>query len=207
MRLAALVALVAFPALADDPGMTLTMVMMRSPAMSADGKHIALYSDAPGDEKDSKTSLAVFGSNGKLEMRIGVVPPAVDMQRATADAAKVMKVLNDGSYARMGRMASKGGAADKSGGYSIDLSSGDVAFTLKIANRKVSITGTRGEKKLKPIELALPAKDGTCTGETTFSVANTMAGYDPKSQLFAFEVIVFAGDSGCFAHPFVVALK
>ncbi len=207
MRLAALVVILAAPAFADDPGMTLTMVMMRSPAISADGKHIAVYSDAPGDERDSKSSLAVFGSNGKLEKRLGVVPPAVDMARASADAAKVVKVLDDGGYARMGRMASKGGVADKAGGYSVDLSSGDVSLTLKIANRKISITGTRADKKLKPVELALPAKDGACTGDTTFSVANTMAGYDAKSQHLAFEVIVFSGDTGCFAHDFVVTLK
>jgi len=59
---ALLVVLVVVPSIAraQDPGMQLMQVMMRSPAMSADGKHIALYSTAPGDDPASKTSLAAL---------------------------------------------------------------------------------------------------------------------------------------------------
>lgn len=206
---AVLLAIAVVPSLAraDDPGMQLMMMMMRLPAMSADGKHLALFSEAPGDDKAAKTSLAVFGVDGKLEQRLSIVPPVVDVERATADVAKVAKLLDDGKYQRMSRVSSKGGVQDKNGGFSIELASEDVALTLKITGRKISITGTRADKKLAPVTFALPPKDGTCGSSGSFSVANTMAGYDKKSQLLAFGVSVFSGDTGCFGHDFVIPLK
>lgn len=208
LTVAVLAVLAAAPshARADDPAMQLMQVMMRCPAMSADGKHVAIYSVAPGDDKASRTSLAVFGAGGTLEQRIAVVPPAVDATRAAADAAKVVKLLDDGTYQRMARVASKGGVVDKHT-YSTDLSSEDVTLALKIADRKVTITGTRAGKKLAPVTLALPAKDGPCTTSDTFDVANTMAGYDKKSRRLAFEVTVSSGNTVCFAHDFVITLK
>lgn len=206
---AAFVALALAPtvARADDPGMQLMQIMMRCPAMSADGKHVAIYSLAGGDDKAAKTSLVVFGANGKLEQRVPVVPPATDVARATADAAKIVKLLDDGGYKRMSRVASKGGATAKNGDYSTDLSSEDAALKLEIVKRKITITGTRGGKKLAPIKLTLPAKDGACASSVSFSVANTMAGYDKASKQLAFEVGVFGGDAMCFAHDYVVTLK
>jgi len=191
---------------ADDAAMQLMQVMMRCPAMSADGKHVAIYSTAPGDDAGSRTSLAVFDATGKLEQRISVVPPAVDATRAAADAAKVTKLLDDGKYKRMSKIASNGGVVDKKT-YTTDLSSEDVKLALKIVDRKVAITGTRGGKKLAPISFALPAKDGPCKTSDTFDVANGSAGYDKTSHLLAFEVMVSSGDTVCFAHSYVIALK
>jgi hypothetical protein len=207
-RFAAILVVLAtqYSARADDTAMQLMQVMMRCPCMSADGKHIAIYSVAPGDDKPSRTSLAVFGESGKLEQRISVVPPAVDAKRAADDAAKITKVLDAGKYQRMARMASQGGVVDKKS-YKTDLSAEDVVLALGIVDRKVTITGTRDGKKLAPIVLALPAKDGPCKTSDSFDVANTMAGYDKKSRRLAFEVTVTSGDTVCFAHDYVVTLK
>jgi hypothetical protein len=179
---------------------------MRCPAISADGKHVAIYSHAPGDDKASRTSLVVFGTDGKVLQRIGVVPPATDVARAKADVAKLTKVLDAGSYKRMGRVASKGGKQDATR-YTTDLASEDAALVLAIDKRTVTITGTRGGKAIAPIKLALPAKDGPCTSSDSLSVANTMAGYDKKSGLLAFSIQVFTKDTSCFAHDYVVTVK
>jgi hypothetical protein len=203
---AVLVVVVASVARADDPAMQVMQIMTRCPAISADGKHVALFSVAPGEDRRSKTSLAVFGIKGKLEKRLPFVPPDVDVEQASYDASKAVKFLDAGKYRRMALMASKGGTTDGAA-YSIDLSSEDVAFTLKVVDRKVTITGTRGEKKLAPVNLTLPKDDGMCVTTDSFSVANTMAGYDKKSKVFAFEVAVTSKDTQCFGHDFVVTLK
>jgi hypothetical protein len=53
MKLLSCVALVALtsPAVADDPGMKLMGLIMRCPAISSDGKHVAIYSMAGSNEK------------------------------------------------------------------------------------------------------------------------------------------------------------
>lgn len=191
---------------ADDIGMRIIQVMMRFPAVSADGKHIAVYSIAAGDEKVAKTSVVVFGAKGKLEQRIPIVPPNTDRAQAEADIAKVTKLLDDGGYKHLSRMAQEGGKLDKQGTYTVTLKSEDVAIDIKIAKRKVSLTGTRGKTKLKPITFTLPAKDGPCAKSDSFGVANTLAGYDKPSKQLAFAVDVTAGMDVCFAHEYVVTL-
>jgi hypothetical protein len=208
LSLACIAALALAPSVAradDDPGMQIMTIMMRSPAISADGKHVAIYSSDGGSEKGANTSLAVFGKSGKLEQRISIVPPAVDVARAKAAVAKIAKLLDAGGYQRMSRVA-RGSEARQKTTYTTHLTSEDVELDLAIAQRKVTVTATRAGKKLASVTRALPAKDGPCTQTDAFDVANTMAGYDAKTKQLAFSVQVWQGDAGCFGHDFVVTL-
>src|SRR5437016_4183463 len=114
LRLVCLVTLASIPlAHADDnPAMALMAMNMRCPAISADGKHVAIYSLDPGTDKDAKTSLAVFDA-GVVADRMSIVPPAIDVARAKAAAAKLTKLLDDGGYKRMSRVARVSGGSDK----------------------------------------------------------------------------------------------
>jgi hypothetical protein len=206
---AALVLLVLLPTAAvaeDDPAMQLMSLIMRCPAISADGKHVAIYSQDPGGEKDAKTSLVVFDPKGKVEQQISVVPPATDAAKASTAATKIVKLLEDGGYARMGLVKRTGGTNDGTK-LSLQLESGDVVLAVERADRKLTITGTRAGKKLTPIKKKLPAKDGPCPSVDGYSIANTQAGYDAKTQLFAFSLMAEKGGEVCFAHDFVVPLR
>lgn len=201
----ALVALVS-PARAEDPGMKLMQLMMRCPAISSDGKHVAIYSMSGSSEQGSATSLAVFDATGKAEQRIGVVPPVKDAAKADAAATKIVKLLDSGGYKRMARVAQKSEDRQKLT-YAAKLTSEDVVLDVKIKDRKVSITGTRAGKTLAPIAVDLAAKDGACKKVAAYGIANTQAGYDTKTHLFAFSVQAEEADSVCHAHDFVVELK
>ena len=72
---------------------------------------------------------------------------------------------------------------------------------------KLQITGTRGGKKLVPLTIALVATDGPCTSVATYGLVNTMAGFDPKTGLFAFSNDAEEKNTVCFSHAFVVTLK
>ena len=185
MKLALAAALVAIATIAradDDPGMQLMTVMMRTPAISADGKHVAIYNEDPGAEKDAKTSLGIFGAAGALEQRISVVPPNTDVAKAKVAAAKLVKLLDDGGYKRMSRVARVSEKTDKTT-YATELKSEDVV-----------------------VAIALPA-DGPCKTVDTYGLANTMAGYDAKTGQLAFTLQAWQHDQVCFAHGLVVTLK
>jgi hypothetical protein len=204
-----LVALAATSTLAradDDPGMQLMTVMMRCPAISADGKHVAIYSENPGSEKDAMTSLAVFGATGTVEQRISVVPPVKDVARAKAGAAKIVKLLDDGKYKRMSRVAQISESTKKTS-FTMQVSSEDVVLDLHLENRKLAITGKRGGVALASISVGLGPKDGACKSVEAYSLANTMAGYDAKTGQFAFSIQAEHDKEICFAHDFVITFK
>jgi hypothetical protein len=190
----------------DDPGMQLMTVMLRCPAISSDGKHVAIYGSDPGTEKDAMTSLAIFGPAGTVETRISVVPPNTDKTRAKAAAAKLVKLLDDGGYKRMSRVARVSEKLDKTK-FSTHLTSEDIALDVQLADRKLTITGTRRGEHLVPHSLTLGATDGPCKKVTAYGLANTMAGFDPKTGLFAFSIDAEENATVCFAHAFVVTLE
>jgi hypothetical protein len=201
----AVLALLVGHAHADDTAMQLMQVMMKTPAISSDGKHVAIYSLTATKNPDAKTSLVVFDATGKLEQRIEIVPPATHAERAKADAANVTTLLDNGGYKRMSRVAQKDSKSDKTA-FTAQLTSEDVVLDVKIAKRKVTLTGTRAGKKLKAITKALP-KDGPCKATDFYSLPNTMAGFDPSTGLFAFQVTATEKTTVCFSHEFVVPLK
>lgn len=186
--------------------MKLMGLIMRCPAISSDGKHVAIYAMAGSAEPGSKTSLAVFSPTGKQEQRIGVVPPATDVTKAEAAATKIVKLLDDGGYKRMSRVA-RASEDLQALTYSTKLTSEDVELEVLVKDRKVSIKGLRAGKALAPITLKLGAKDGSCKKVKAYAIANTQAGFDAKTGLFAFSVQAEEADSVCGSHDFVVALK
>ena len=195
---------------ADDTGMALIGLTMRSPAISADGKHVAIYSQAGAEEKDAKTSLGVFDPSGKLEQRIGVVPPAVDAARAKDAVARITKLLDDGGYRRMGRVARAGESGSWKAGatHDVQLKSDDLVVDLHIAGRKIELHPTRAGKPLATVTHSLAAKDGACASVAEYTLINTNAGWDPATQLFAFAILAFGDDQvACFEHDVVVKLK
>lgn len=196
----------AAPAHADDTGTKLIGFMMRCPGISADGKHVALYTMAGSSEANTKTSLAVFGVNGKEEQRIGVVPPVTSTAKAAAAVAKISTLLDTGGYKRMSRVAQTSEVSQKLT-YSAKLTSEDVVLDVKVKDRKVSITGTRAGKAFAPVAVELAAKDGPCKKVADYGIANTQAGYDVKTKLFAFSVQASENDSVCHSHDFVVELN
>lgn len=205
--LASVAALTANAHADEDPGMQLMGVMMKTPAISADGKHIAIYSHDPGKEKDAKTSLAVFGSKkGNLEQRISVVPPNTDAERAKTAAAALLKVLDDGKYKRMSRVARVSAEAKKTD-YATQLKSEDIVIDVRLVSRKLEVAASRDGKKLKGASKKLPAKDGACEAVDGYGIANTMAGYDVTTGAFAFSITAEEAGSVCFSHEFVVTLK
>ena len=208
--------LVLVPALAraDDTAMALMQIQMACPAISADGKHVAIFSLSPGTDKDAKTSLVVFDGTTP-GARISIVPPVKDATRAKAAADKIVKLLVDGKYQRMSRVQRASGKAVRHDSATApapsmteQLASEDVVIDVSVADRKVELAPTRAGKKLAAIHLALPAKDGPCTSLVGYSIANTGAGFDAKTGLFAFSVLIEqAGGSICYAHDFVVTVK
>jgi len=208
--LACLVSLAALTGTAradEDPGMQLMGIMMKTPAISADGKHVAIYSHDPGTEKDAKTSLAVFGSKkGNLEKRHSVVPPNTDAARARAAAATLVKLLDAGGYKRMSRVARVSEEAKKTD-FATQLKSEDLVIDVRLVSRKLDISASRDGKKLKAVSKKLPAKEGACKAVDGYDIANTMAGYDATTGAFAFSVTAEEAGTVCFSHDFVVTLK
>ncbi len=199
-------AALASPARAEDPGMKLMGLVMRCPAISSDGKHVAIYSMAGSTEPGSTTSLAVFSGAGKEEQRIGVVPPATDVAKADAAATKIVKLLDDGGYKRMSRVAQVSDKWDKLN-YTAKYTTEDVELDVVVKARKVTITGKRAGKALAPVTVKLAAKDGTCKKAENYGIANTQAGFDAKTGLFAFSVQADEASTVCASHDFVVTLK
>ncbi|HEY4178382.1 MAG TPA: hypothetical protein VGM90_16160 [Kofleriaceae bacterium] len=190
----------------EDPGMAVMQLMLKSPGLSKDGKHVAMYSMDPSKEKDTATSLIVFSAAGKEEKRIGVVPPNTDAKRTMKAVDAINKLQTAGGYTRMSRVASVSEKNDK-GTYTTDLTSEDVAITVSLAKDTVVISGTRGDAKLAAVKLPLGKAHGTCASVDSWGVVNTMSGYDKTKKLFAFALQGSHGDDVCSEYDFVVTLK
>jgi hypothetical protein len=181
-------------------------IMMQLPAMSSDGKHIAIFSQDPGTEKGAMTSVAVFSTTGKLEKRISIVPPGTDMKKAQAATAKINSLLSAGGYARMARIAQEADKYEKPN-FTLKLSSEGITFDVKLEKRKLEIKPTKNGTALATITKKLPAKDGRCKKADGYSLANTQAGFDAKSGALAFSIDAEQDGQVCFGHSFVVTIK
>jgi hypothetical protein len=186
---------------ADDFTTAITRLMMGTPAISADGKTIALYSFAPGREPDAKTSLVIFNGTRERE-RLGIVPSGIDAARARTSAASATRKID--GMKRMARVAK--GEETWGPKYEVALTSSGTELHLSIVDRRVTVTAKRDGRDARA-EVALAAKDGGCRDVKGYSISNTMAGFDDKTGLFAFSVEVEdKTGTTCFAHDFVVQL-
>lgn len=180
-------------------------LMMKSPGISKDGKHVSMYSIDPSTEKDTKTSFIVFSAAGKEEKRVGVVPPNTDAAKTTKAVAAINKLVEAGSYTRMSRVAIANEKGDKTT-YDTDLSSEDVAVHVSLAKSTVEITGTRGDAKLAAIKKPLGKIHSKCDVDS-WGVVNTLSGYDKTTKLFAFALQGSHGSDVCAEYDYVVVLK
>ncbi|HEY4057255.1 MAG TPA: hypothetical protein VGM39_11640 [Kofleriaceae bacterium] len=190
----------------DDPGMAVMQLMMRSPGISKDGKHVAMYSMDSSKEKDTMTSFIVFSAAGKEEKRVGVVPPNTDAKRTMKAVESINKIWTDGGYVRMSRVAIANEKRDKTS-YEADLSSEDVAVHVAFNKDTVELTGTRGDAKLAPVKQKLGKTTRKCKAPDDYGVVNTISGYDKTTKLFAFALQASQGADVCAEYDFVVTLK
>jgi hypothetical protein len=184
---------------------TLMNLIMRCPGISADGKHVVMFSLTAVKEKKAKTSFVEFDTKGKVEKRFEIVPPVVDPDRAKTDVWAAAKEFVDGGFKRMSVVAEKD---DKHEGanFSGQYTSEDVVLDIKLVKRKLTIDGTRAGKKLATITKTLP-KEAGCKAVDYYSLTNTASGFDPTSGTFAFQISASNGSSVCSSHEFVVPLK
>ena len=195
--------------------MSLMMAMMACPALAADGETIAIFSLDPAGSEDARNSLAIFDANGVLQRRLPIVPPAVDETKAAKSAGEIAALFGSGGYRRMGRMA-RGNSAqatrrehagDPPPTYQTLLTSADSTFDFRVIDRQVTVQAARSQTKLGTFTRTLSATDGPCKSVVGTSIANTRAGFDPRTNLLAFSVdMEDAGGQVCFSHDFVVTI-
>jgi hypothetical protein len=189
-------------------------VQLLSPAVSADGKQVAIASLDPAGEAGASGSLALFDGAGALKRRIALFAPARDPERARKSYAEAAKTLDDGGFRRMGRVkrnsektALRRTPSDPPPTFQGVFSQGDYGFTIEAGNGKVRFEAMKGARKLGTWSLRL-GKEAPCSDVAGYSVSPTRAGFEADRRLFAFSVYAEtkSGDV-CFSHDYVVAMK
>jgi len=189
-------------------------VQLMSPAVSSDGKQVAIASLNPGGESGASGSLAVFDGAGALKRRIPLFAPARDAERARKSYAEATRILEEGAFRRMGRVkrnsertALRRSPADPPPSFEGVFSQGDFGFTVRVADGKVRFEAMKGSRKLGTWSLGL-GKEPACGDVAGYSVSPTRAGFESDRRLFAFSVYAEtkSGDV-CFSHDYVIAMK
>ena len=189
-------------------------VQLLSPAVSADGKQVAIASLDPAGETGASGSLALFDGAGVLKRRLALFAPARDAERARKSYAAAAKILEDGGFRRMGRVkrnsertALRRAPSDPPPSFEGVFSQGDYGFTVHVAGGKVRFEAMKGTRKIGTWSLRL-GKEAPCSDVAGYSVSPTRAGFEPDRRLFAFSVYAEtkSGDV-CFSHDYVVAVK
>ena len=189
-------------------------VQLLSPAISADGKQVAIASLDPGGEAGASGSLALFDGAGALKRRIALFAPARDPERARKSYAQAAKILEDGAFRRMGRVkrnsertALRRAPADPPPSFQGVFSQGDFGFTINVADGKARLEAMKGSRRLGTWSLRL-GKEAPCGDVAGYSISPTRAGFEAERRVFAFSVYAEtnAGDV-CFSHDYVVAMK
>ncbi len=189
-------------------------VQLLSPAVSADGKQVAIASLDPSGEAGASGSLALFDGAGVLKRRLPLFAPARDAERARKSYAQAAKILEEGGFRRMGRVkrnsertALRRAPADPPPSFEGVFSQGDFGFTVRVGDGKVRFEAMKGTRKLGTWSLRL-GKEAPCSDVAGYSVSPTRAGFEADRRLFAFSVFAEtkSGDV-CFSHDYVVAMK
>jgi hypothetical protein len=189
-------------------------VQLLSPAVSGDGKQVAVASLDPAGEAGASGSLALYDGSGILKRRIPLFAPARDPERARRSYAEAAKVLEDGAFRRMARVkrnsertALRRTPSDPPPSFEGVFSQGDFGFTVRVADGKVRFEAMKGSRRLGTWSLKL-GKDGKCSDVAGYSVSPTRAGFEADRRLFAFSVYAETKDGdACFSHDYVVSLK
>jgi len=207
-------ALVAAPASAADVAQQAMQVQLISPAVSADGKQVAVASLDPAGEAGASGSLALFDAAGALKRRIALFAPARDAERARRSYAEAAKILEEGGFRRMGRVKRNGEKtalrrtpSDPPPSFEGIFSQGDYGFTVRVADGKARFDAMKGSRKIGTWSLPL-GKEGPCSDVAGYSVSPTRAGFEADRRLFAFSVYAETKNGDvCFSHDYVVAVK
>ncbi|MBI5480626.1 MAG: hypothetical protein HY906_17345 [Deltaproteobacteria bacterium] len=213
-RAARVCALLAPVAGGADPARQAMQVQLLSPAISGDGKQVAIASLNPAGEAGASGSLALFDGAGVLRRRIALFAPARDAERARKSYAEAAKILEEGAFRRMGRVkrnsertALRRAPSDPPPSFEGVFSQGDFGFTVRVADGKVRFEAMKGSRKLGTWSLKL-GKEAPCSDVAGYSVSPTRAGFEAERRLVAFSVYAEtkSGDV-CFSHDYVVAMK
>jgi hypothetical protein len=208
-------ALAAGPARADANVARQAMrVQLLSPAVSADGKSIAIASLDPGGEAGASGSLAIFDAAGVLKRRLPLFTPARDPERARRAYAKATRLLDEGGYRRMARLRRNSerthlrrAPADPPPTFEGFFSQGDYGFAVHVARGQVRVEARKGSRKLGTYTRRLgPAP--RCRRVAGYSVSPTRAGFETSGRVLAFSVYAeTTGGEACFSYDYVVATK
>jgi hypothetical protein len=189
-------------------------VQLLSPAISGDGKQVAIASLDPAGEAGASGSLALFDGAGALKRRIALLAPARDAERARKSYAEAAKLLEDGAFRRMGRVkrnsertALRRMPSDPPPSFEGVFSQGDFGFTVQVAGGKVRFEAMKGSRKLGTWSLKL-GKEAPCSDVAGYSVSPTRVGFEAERRVFAFSVYAEtkSGDV-CFSHDYVMVMK
>jgi hypothetical protein len=190
-------------------------LQLLSPAISGDGKSVAMVSSDPGEGPGATGSLAIFESTGALKKRLPLWAPAKEPERATRSYAEATRLLDEGGYRRMARVKRESEKtvlrqqpADPPPTFEGLFISGDYGVTVKVANGTLTVTARRGKRTLGPFAVKLATPAAACPLVAGYSVAPARAGLEPASKLLALAVLVENAEGvGCFSHEAVFSLK
>lgn len=203
------------PRSSEGNPMVLAMkVMMISPAISSDGKFVAMHSTNPASDSDASGSLVVFNARGKEKKRMPLVPPARGMARSKATYEAADALLKKGGYKRMGRLSRsndktvlKEKPSDPPPSYQATFTQGDYVFDLKVTVGRIQVVAKRKGRKAGKKVVKFRTPRARCNQVTGYSVSPAKAGYDKSSGLFALSVLVESSGSICFSHELVWRVK
>jgi hypothetical protein len=212
--LAALAAALAAPARGDATHDAIRL-QLASPAISGDGKTVALVSLDPGDGKGATGSLVVIDAGGALKRRLPLWAPGRGGTQAQQSYADAMRLLDEGGYRRMGRLkrqSEKVGrhrqAADPPPRFEALFSLGDYGVNVTVAGDTLRVEARRGKRTLGPWTVPLATPSAACPRVGGYAVSSGRSGLEAASRLLALSVVIEdPAGSACFSREAVFALK
>jgi hypothetical protein len=194
-----------------NPAMVAMKVLMISPALSADGRTVAMHSHDPTGTAGAAGSLVFFDGSGKELRRLPLVPPARDLARATQTYAAADLALTRGGYKRMGRVAITRGKdvqqrrpGDPPPSFAATFTQGEHTFAIEVTTGKVVVEVRRGTRTYSTTTIPFRTPTTRCAKVTGYSVSPTKVGFDLQFGLLAFSVLVEADGSTCFSHEYLL---
>jgi len=188
-------------------------LQLLSPAISGDGKTVAVASLDPGGVAGAVGSLALYDLGGNLKRRLPLTAAERDPERARRDYAAAQKVLDAGGYRRLGRLRQQSEhtivhrrIGDPSPRFATVLSQGELGITVIVADRKLRVEAMRASRRLGPWTLQLATPAAACPAIGGYVVSPARAGLAGRTLVLSVFVTTPDG-STCFSHEAVLTLK
>ncbi|HEY3355764.1 MAG TPA: hypothetical protein VGQ83_21105 [Polyangia bacterium] len=210
-----LAGLAAPPAARGDAAQDAMRLQLLSPAISGDGKTVAIVSLDPGDGPGASGSLALFDAGGALWRRLPLWAPQRDPRRAQTSYREATRLMDEAGFRRMGRLtrhAEKTIVRHKPGDpaprFEGLFSHGDYGVTVTVTGGTLKVEAKRGKRTLGPWTVAFATPPAACPAVAGYSVSPARAGLQAASRLLALSVVVEDADgNACFSHEAVFPLK